>query len=163
MLLTAISVTICYILYVIICYSYTAICYTLYCYMLLYISSSVFRAKKFDPGHEAPAEWPMLHWALGSPPWNQNMDIVQCAISKTAALNKQKRDIVFDSSMMFEKSCVQSVRLFRDCIPTSTGRKHCGTARKGWPCSLWASRPFQFGLVTTVLSGHSFQPSLPRF
>ena len=69
-------------------YSLSVLLYVTY-YMLLYVTAIQLYAIRYTaicyytyhPGHEAPAEWPMLHWALGSPPWNQNMDIVQiCAV-----------------------------------------------------------------------------------
>ena len=77
--------TICYYIYIIYIHvtaiQLYAIHYTAICYYTNIIQCR-YRAKfGLNPGHEAPAEWPMLHWALGSPPWKQNMDIVQCAIS----------------------------------------------------------------------------------
>jgi hypothetical protein len=124
-------------------YMLHTICYymlQLYSYMLyailLYVTIHIIQVMK----HQLSGPCCIGHWVLhlGTKTWTL-CRFVQCAISKTAALNKQKRDIVFDSSRMFEKSCEKSVRLFRDCIPTNLRCKHCGTARKGWPCSFWAS------------------------
>ena len=84
--------------------------------ILLYVTIHIIQVMK----HQLSGPCCIGHWVLhlGTKTWTL-CRFVQCAISKTAALNKQKRDIVFDSSRMFEKSCEKSVRLFRDCIPTN--------------------------------------------